>query len=103
MKSSRRKAGYAPLPKPDIKRGGFPDLFREDQLLAFADDTHAIRTKSTVSREFLERALAAMEGVIDVADRKTVEFDAMRSCVVDLTLMLFKPEALPSASGHATD
>ena len=44
------------------------------------------------TREFLERTLAAMEGVIDVADRKTDEFDALRSCVIDLTLMLFKPE-----------
>ena len=43
------------------------------------------------TREFLERTLGAMEGVIDVADRKTVEFDALRSCVIDLTLMLFKP------------
>ena len=39
-------------------------------------------------RAFLERILAAMEGVIDVADRKTDEFDALRSCVIDLTLML---------------
>ena len=45
------------------------------------------------SRAFLERALSAMEGVIDVADRNTTEFDALRSCVVDLTLMLFKPQA----------
>jgi hypothetical protein len=41
------------------------------------------------TRAFLERTLAAMEGVIDVADRKTDEFDALRSCVIDLTLMLF--------------
>lgn len=39
-------------------------------------------------RAFLERILAAMEGVIDVADRKTDEFDALRSSVIDLTLML---------------
>lgn len=39
-------------------------------------------------RAFLERILTAMEGVIDVADRKTDEFDALRSCVIDLTLML---------------
>ena len=39
-------------------------------------------------RAFLERILAAIEGVIDVADRKTDEFDALRSCVIDLTLML---------------
>ena len=30
-----------------------------------------------------------MEGVIDVADRNTDEFDALRACVVDLTLMLY--------------
>lgn len=41
------------------------------------------------SRAFLERALSAMEGVIDVADRQTDEFEALRSCVIDLTLMLF--------------
>jgi hypothetical protein len=41
------------------------------------------------NRAFLERTLAAMEGVIDVADRKTDEFDALRSCVMDLTLMLY--------------
>lgn len=41
-------------------------------------------------RAFLERTLAAMEGVLDVADRKTDEFDAMRNCVIDLTLMLHK-------------
>lgn len=40
------------------------------------------------NRAFLERILTAMEGVIDVADRKTDEFDALRSCVIDLTLML---------------
>lgn len=39
-------------------------------------------------RILLERTLAAMEGVIDVADRKTVEFDALRNCIIDLTLML---------------
>lgn len=48
------------------------------------------------TREFLERTLAAMEGVIDVADRKTAEFDALRSCVIDLTLMLFKPATRPA-------
>lgn len=48
------------------------------------------------TREFLERTLAAMEGVIDVADRKTAEFDALRSCVIDLTLMLFKPTTRPA-------
>jgi hypothetical protein len=42
---------------------------------------------------FLERVLAAMEGVIDVADRATDEFDALRSCVVDLTVMLHTPPA----------
>ena len=50
------------------------------------------------TREFLERTLAAMEGVIDVADRKTDEFDALRSCVIDLTLMLFS-----DANRHAKE
>jgi hypothetical protein len=40
-------------------------------------------------RAFLERVLVAMEGVIDVADRKTDEFDALRSCIIELTLMLY--------------
>ena len=43
-------------------------------------------------RAFLGRVLAAMEGVVDAADRKTVEFDALRSCIVDLTLMLHSPQ-----------
>ena len=40
-------------------------------------------------RAFLERTLIAMEGVIDVADRKTDEFDALRACIIELTLMLY--------------
>jgi hypothetical protein len=40
-------------------------------------------------RAFLERVLVAMEGVIDVADCKTDEFDALRSCIIELTLMLY--------------
>ena len=47
-------------------------------------------SEPVASRAFLERALSAMEGVIDVADRQTDEFEALRSCVIDLTLMLFK-------------
>ena len=39
-------------------------------------------------RAFLKRILTAMGGVLDVADRKTDEFDALRSCVIDLTVML---------------
>lgn len=48
-------------------------------------------------RAFLERALTAMEGVIDVADRKTDEFDALRACIVDLTLMLYSLQPAPPA------
>ena len=48
----------------------------------------AQQAEPVAGRAFLERILAAMEGVIDVADRKTDEFDALRSCVIDLTLML---------------
>jgi hypothetical protein len=44
-----------------------------------------------VNSQFLEKMLAAMEGVIDVADRKTDEFEELRSCVIDLTLMLYAP------------
>lgn len=42
-----------------------------------------------VDRAFLEKTLSAMEGVIDVADRKTDEFDALRDCVIHLTSSLF--------------
>jgi hypothetical protein len=47
-------------------------------------------------RAFLERVLASMEGVIDVADRATDEFYALRSCVVDLTVMLHTPPTQPA-------
>lgn len=93
-------AVYAELPMQFACSGVFP-VYSADQMRAFADGTHALRTKSEASREFLERMLSAMEGVIDVADRKTAEFDALRSCVVDLTLMLFKPEALRASHGQA--
>lgn len=93
-------AVYAELPMQFACSGVFP-VYSADQMRAFADGTHALRTKSEASREFLERMLSAMEGVIDVADRKTAEFDALRSCVVDLTLMLFKPEAHRASSGQA--
>ncbi len=93
-------AVYAELPMQFACSGVFP-VYSADQMRAFADGTHALRTKSEASREFLERMLSAMEGVIDVADRKTAEFDALRSCVVDLTLMLFKPEALRASRGQA--
>ena len=93
-------AVYAELPMQFACSGVFP-VYSADQMRAFADGTHALRTKSEASREFLERMLSAMEGVIDVADRKTAEFDALRSCVVDLTLMLFKPEALRASRGLA--
>lgn len=53
------------------------------------------------TRAFLERTLAAMEGVIDVADRKTDEFDALRSCVIDLTLMLFSAQEAGQAAPSA--
>lgn len=52
-------------------------------------------------RVFLERTLAAMEGVLDVADRRTDEFDAMRACVVDLTLMLHKHPQQLAAQAQA--
>jgi len=38
--------------------------------------------------EAMKQALEAMEAVIDVADRRTAEFDALRSSVIDLTLLL---------------
>lgn len=91
---------YAELPMQFACSGVFP-VYSADQMRDFADRTHARRTKSEASREFLERILSAMEGVIDVADRQTDEFEALRSCVVDLTLMLFKPEALRASHGQA--
>lgn len=45
------------------------------------------------TRAFLERTLAAMEGVIDVADRQTDEFEALHSCIIDLTVLLFSKSA----------
>lgn len=78
---------------------GDDDIGRADEELdALADEISCIFTTpqptqaqagAVPTRAFLERTLAAMEGVIDVADRKTDEFDALRSCVIDLTLMLF--------------
>ena len=47
------------------------------------------QAEPVADRAFLEQTLVAMEGVIDVADRNTDEFDALRACVVDLTLMLY--------------
>ncbi len=91
---------YAELPMQFACSGVHP-VYSADQMRAFADGTHALRTQHIVCREFLERMLSAMEGVIDVADRQTDEFEALRSCVVDLTLMLFKPEALRASRGQA--
>lgn len=91
---------YAALPMQFACSGVHP-VYSADQMRAFADGTHALRTQHIVCREFLERMLSAMEGVIDVADRQTDEFEALRSCVVDLTLMLFKPEALRASRGQA--
>lgn len=53
------------------------------------------KQEPVADRALLERTLTAMEGVIDVADRKTDEFDALRACILDLTLMLYS-----SASRH---
>ncbi len=92
------EAGTATVEDGSIAKlalAGHPIKFEDE------DGTHAPRTKSEASREFLERMLSAMEGVIDVADRQTDEFEALRSCVVDLTLMLFKPEALRASNGQA--
>lgn len=54
--------------------------------------TAPVQQEPVADRAFLERVLAAMEGVIDVADRKTNEFDSLRACIVDLTLMLHSPQ-----------
>ena len=67
----------------------------------------AAKAEPVAGRAFLERILAAMEGVIDVADRKTDEFDALRSCVIDLTLMLHtappQRKPLPKHDQHCVD
>ena len=65
------------------------------------------QAEPVAERAFLERILTAMEGVIDVADRKTDEFDALRSCVIDLTLMLHtappQRKPLPKHDQHCVD
>lgn len=61
------------------------------ELEHFAKLVAAKKQEPVADSAFLERVLAAMEGVIDVADRKTNEFDALRGCIVDLTLMLHLP------------
>lgn len=67
---------------------------------ALAAERTAAGQEPVADRAFLERTLSAMEGVIDVADRQTVEFDALRSCVIDLTLMLFKAAPTPPAEAQ---
>jgi hypothetical protein len=57
----------------------------------------AVQQEPVADRAFLERVLAAMENVIDVADRKTNEFDSLRACIVDLTLMLHSPQTAQPA------
>lgn len=36
-------SNYPPLPEPDIRRGGFPNLYREDQMRAYVDADRAAR------------------------------------------------------------
>lgn len=73
---------------PDDMR---PEVF----LLNYVKQLEAVeapqQAEAVPGRAFLERTLAAMEGVIDVADRKTDEFDKLRACTIDLTLMLYAP------------
>lgn len=90
-----------PLVADDLL-GGFTMHTEADDIVAIFQAGRASLAASAGSepvanRAFLERALSAMESVIDVADRNTTEFDALRSCVVDLTLMLFKPQACYSS------
>lgn len=68
-------------------------FLKRDEVLAALASATLDANSLTISRVFLERVLAAMEGVIDVADRKTDEFEALRSCVIDLTLALFDGSA----------
>lgn len=107
---SRPNAEDSPPVQPDemVIRIGFLNgdaLFvLEDQLadvrkvLEAAGKAAPQQAEAVPNRAFLERTLAAMEGVIDVADRKTDEFEAMRSCIVDLTLMLYANKATKKGS-----
>ena len=55
----------------------------------------------SIGRVMAEQWLSAMEGVIDVADRKTDEFDALRKSIIDLTLLLHAGPA-PTQNGELT-
>lgn len=91
MSNSFAAPGYETCEPTDY--GAFP-VYRA------APPAQQAQAEAVPNRAFLERTLAAMEGVIDVADRKTDEFDAMRSCIVDLTLMLYANKA--NKKGGAT-
>jgi len=73
---------------------------KAEEFLADLNHTAPLpQQESKPDRAFLERTLAAMEGVIDVADRKTDEFEELRACVIELTLMLYKrPQQLSPAT-----
>lgn len=66
-----------------------PDPIGDAQDRLIAEMAAQPEQEPVADRAFLERVLVAMEGVIDVADRKTDEFDALRSCIIELTLMLY--------------
>lgn len=50
-----------------------------------------------ISASVLQRSMAALESVIAVADRKTVEFDAARDALTDLRTVRAQAKATPIA------
>jgi hypothetical protein len=60
---------YAELPKPNLPRGGFPDLFTADQMRDFADSTHALRMQAAPKAapgEPTQEMIAAVMSLVDL-------------------------------------
>ena len=57
----------------------------------------------SIGRVMAEQWLSAMEGVIDVADRNTEEFDALRKSIIDLALLLHAAPASTQTSEMTVD
>jgi len=55
----------------------------------------------SVDRSMADAWLSSMERVIDVADRSTDEFDALRKSIIDLTMTLHAPPAQPAVAQGA--
>jgi hypothetical protein len=89
MKDEALKLALEALEEHDY---GVAQIIIKEALAQPAQEPECIKaqTGALVNRAFLERVLSAMEGVIDVADRNTDEFDALRDCIFELTLALHK-------------